>query len=207
MKEFNPVPLQTVIFDLGGVLIDWNPRYLFRKLMNSEAEIEHFLSHICTPAWNAQQDAGRPFHEGVAELIKQYPQHRASIEAYHQRWEEMLGEPHWESVEIFRQIKSTGRPVYALTNWYAETFPTAKKRFNFLLEFDGIVVSGEEKVAKPDPALFHILLERYKIEASKAVYIDDWADNIATAKRLGLRTIHFQSASQLRQELHAYGVL
>ncbi|MGH7494778.1 MAG: HAD family hydrolase [bacterium] len=207
MKESNHVPFQTVIFDLGGVLIDWNPRYLYRKLMNSEAEIEYILSHICTPAWNAQQDAGRPFHEGIAELIKQYPQHRSAIEAYHQRWEEMLGEPHWGSVEIFRQIKSKGLPVYALTNWYAETFPTAKKRFSFLLEFDGIVVSGEEKVAKPDPALFHILLERYEIEASQAVYIDDWAPNIATAKGLGLHTIHFQSAPQLRRELQAYGVL
>lgn len=199
--------IQTVIFDLGGVLIDWNPRYLYRKLMQSEAEIEHFLSHICTPAWNAQQDAGRPFHEGVAVLIEQYPQDRELIEAYHQRWEEMLGGAIGESVEIFRQIKSAGLPVYALTNWYAETFPHAKNRFSFLHEFDGIVVSGEEKVAKPEARLFRILLERYKITASTALYIDDNADNIATARQLGLHAIHFQNAAQLRQALQELKVL
>lgn len=201
------MPIQTVIFDLGGVLIDWNPRYLYRKLMRSEAEIEHFLSHICTPAWNAQQDAGRPFHEGVAVLIKQYPQHRELIEAYHQRWEEMLGDAIWESVEIFRQIKSMGLPVFALTNWSVETFPPTKKKFGFLHEFDGIVVSGEEKVAKPDARLFFILLERYKIAASTALYIDDNAGNVAAAKRIGFHTIHFQSAAQLRQALQELKML
>ncbi|MGH7453014.1 MAG: HAD family hydrolase [bacterium] len=206
-KEKDRVHIQIVIFDLGGVLIDWNPRYLYRKLMKSEAEIEHFLSHICTPAWNAQQDAGRPFHEGVTVLIKQYPQYRELIEAYHQRWEETLGDALWESVEIFRQIKSAGLPVYALTNWSAETFPYTRKRFSFLHEFDGIVVSGEEKVAKPEARLFHILLERYKIEASTALYIDDNADNIATAKQLGLHSIHFQNAPQLRQALQELKVL
>lgn len=199
--------IQTVIFDLGGVLIDWNPRYLYRKLMKSEVEIEYFLSHVCTPAWNAQQDAGRPFHEGVAVLIKQHPQHRELIEAYHQRWEEMLGDAIWESVEIFWQIKSTSVPVYALTNWYAETFPPTKKKFDFLHEFDGIVVSGEEKVAKPDPRLFDILLRKYKIAASTALYIDDHADNIATAKQFGLHTIHFHNAPQLRQVLQELQVL
>jgi 2-haloacid dehalogenase len=206
-KENCHMHIQTVIFDLGGVLIDWNPRYLYRQLMQGEAEIEHFLSHVCTPAWNAQQDAGRPFHEGVALLIKQYPQHRELIEAYYQRWQEMLGDAIGESVEIFRQIKKIGLPVYALTNWSTETFFPTKKKFAFLHEFDGVVVSGEEKVAKPDARLFHILLERYKITASTALYIDDNADNITTAKQLGLRTIHFQNAPQLRQALYELKVL
>jgi 2-haloacid dehalogenase len=206
-KEKDQVQIQTVIFDLGGVLIDWNPRHLYRKLMKSEAEIDYFLSHICTPAWNAQQDAGRPFLEGVAVLIEQYPQYRELIEAYHQRWQEMLGEALEETVEIFLKIKSKGLPVYALTNWYAETFPHAKNRFSFLHEFDGIVVSGEEKVAKPDPRLFHILLERYQIAASTALYIDDYAKNIVTAKQLGLHAIHFHNAPQLRQALQELQVL
>ena len=199
--------IQTVIFDLGGVLIDWNPRYLYRKLINNEAEMEHFLSHICTPDWNAQQDAGRTFQEGVAGLIKQYPQYRELIAAYHLRWEETLGGEIKESVAIFRQVKSKRLPVYALTNWSAETFHPTKKKFGFLHEFDGIVVSGEEKVAKPDPRLFHILLERYKIAAVTALYIDDNADNITTAKQLGLHTIHFQNAPQLRQALHELKLL
>ena len=198
---------QTVIFDLGGVLIDWNPRYLYRKLMKSETEIEYFLSHICTPAWNAEQDAGRPFREGVAVLQARYPQYADLIAAYHLRWEEMLGEAIGESVKVLRQVKNTGRRVYALTNWSAETFHPTRKRFSFLGEFEGIVVSGEEKIAKPNPALFEILLQRYGIEAAQAVYIDDSAENIATAKRLGLHAIHFQDAAQLRRELHACGVI
>ncbi len=201
------MPIQTVIFDLGGVLIDWNPRYLYRKLMNSEVEIEDFLSNICTSAWNAHQDAGRSFREATAVLQAQHPQHAEMIAAYYGRWEEMLGGAMEESVEIFRQVKRTGLPVYALTNWAAESFIPTKRRYSFLHEFDGIVVSGEEKVAKPDARLFHILLERYKIEARNAVYIDDSAGNIATAKSLGLRTIHFQNAEQLRKELLEWGVL
>lgn len=201
------MPLQTVIFDLGGVLIDWNPRYLYRKLMQSEAEIDYFLSNICTFAWNAQQDAGRSFREATAVLQAQHPQHRDMIAAYYARWEEMLGGAITESVEIFRQVKRTGLPVYALTNWSAESYPTAQKHFDFLHEFDGVVVSGVEKVAKPDARLFHILLERYNIVATHAVYIDDSASNIATAKSLGLHTIHFQSAAQLRRELPGLGVL
>jgi 2-haloacid dehalogenase len=206
-KEKNRMHIRTVIFDLGGVLIDWNPRYLYRKLIKNEAEMEHFLSHICTPAWNAQQDAGRPFQDGVTVLIEQYPQHRELIEAYLKRWEEMLGGELEESVAIFRQLKSTGLPVYALTNWSAETFQTTQKRFGFLHEFDGIVVSGEEKVAKPEARLFYILLERYKIAAGAALYIDDHADNITTAKRIGLHTIHFHNALQLRQALQELKVL
>lgn len=201
------MPLSTVIFDLGGVLIDWNPRYLYRKLMPSEAEIEHFLAHVCTFAWNAEQDAGRSFHAATLALQAQHPEHAAMIAAYYGRWEEMLGGAIAESVEIFRQVKRSGLPVYALTNWSAESYPTAQKHFDFLREFDGVVVSGEEKVAKPDARLFHILLERYKIEATRAVYIDDSASNIATANRLGFTTIHFQSAEQLRRELQAFGVI
>lgn len=199
--------IQTVIFDLGGVLIDWNPRYLYRKLMSSEAEIDHFLSHICSAAWNAQQDAGRPFHEAIAQLQRQHPPHAELIAAYFQRWEEMLGGAMEQSVEILRQVKNTGKPVYALTNWSRETFPRARELFGFLRAFDGIVVSGEEGVAKPDARLFHILLARYQIEARTAIYIDDSAANIATARSLGLHAIHFRDAGQLRNELNLSGVL
>lgn len=199
--------IQTVIFDLGGVLIDWNPRYLYRKLMKSEAEIDYFLSNICTFAWNAQQDAGRSFREATAVLQAQHPQHRDMIAAYYARWEEMLGGAIAESVKIFREVKRTSLPVYALTNWSAESYPTAQQHYDFLHEFDGIVVSGVEKVAKPDARLFHILLERYKIVAAHAVYIDDSASNIATAESLGFIAIHFQNAEQLRRELQEVGVL
>ncbi|NUO80440.1 HAD family phosphatase [candidate division KSB1 bacterium] len=199
--------IQTVIFDLGGVLIDWNPRYLYRKLMQSEAEIDYFLSNICTFAWNGLQDAGRSFREGTLALQAQHPEHAEMIAAYYGRWEEMLAGAIEENVEIFREVKRTGLPVYALTNWATESFPVAQKHYDFLREFDGIVVSGEEKVAKPDARLFHILFERYKIEARRAAYIDDSASNIITAKSLGLHAIHFQNAELLRRELQALSVI
>jgi 2-haloacid dehalogenase len=197
--------IQTIVFDLGGVLIDWNPRYLYRKLLRSEEEIEYFLSHICTPEWNAQQDAGRPFREGVALLKQQYPQYAELIDAYVQRWEETLGDAHWETVEVLREVKQMGMPVYALTNWSAETFPVARKKFDFLNWFDGILVSGEVRLKKPDPAIFRLLMEKYPINASRTIYIDDVKENIIAADHLGFRTIHFHSAVQLRTSLRELG--
>lgn len=194
--------IQTMIFDLGGVLIDWNPRYLFRKILQDEKEVEYFLKHICTDEWNAAQDAGRPFHEAVTLLQAQHPQYADLIAAYHRRWDETLGEANGETVEILREVKNSGRPVYALTNWSAETFPVARKKFGFLQWFDGIVVSGEEKMKKPDPAIFHLLLERYKIDPGTALYIDDVEANITAARQVGLTAIHFLSARELRKALH-----
>ena len=128
---------KTVVFDLGGVLIDWNPRYLYRKLMPDEASIEHFLNTVCTGAWNAQQDAGRPFAEGVAELVAQWPDQQAHIEAYHTRWIEMIGGAIDDTVTILTTLKDQGTPVYALTIWSAETFPLVRPTFDFLNWFSG----------------------------------------------------------------------
>jgi 2-haloacid dehalogenase len=197
---------QTIVFDLGGVLIDWNPRYLFRKLLKSGEEIEYFLNNICSPEWNAQQDAGRPFHEAAAVLKTQHPQYADLIDAYVERWEETLGDAHWETVEVLREVKQTGMSVYALTNWSAETFPVARKKFDFLNWFDGIVVSGEVRLKKPDPAIFRLLLEKYQIDAGQTIYIDDVEENIVAADRFGFRTIHFQNAAQLRASLRELGL-
>lgn len=197
--------IQAIVFDLGGVLIDWNPRYLYRKLLPSEEEIEYFLSHICTPEWNAQQDAGRPFREGAALLKQQYPQHAELIDAYVRRWDETLGDAHWETVEVLREVKQMGMPVYALTNWSAETFPVARKKFDFLNWFDGILVSGEVRLKKPDPAIFRLLLQKYRIDPSRTIYIDDVRENIIAADRLGFRTIHFHGVAKLRTSLRELG--
>ena len=198
--------IQTIVFDLGGVLIDWNPRYLYRKLLKTATEIEFFLNNICTAEWNAQQDAGRTFRDGVTLLQKQHPHYIDLIAAYETRWEEMLGGADEATVEILRAAKKTGMPVFALTNWSAETFPVARKHYEFLSWFDGIVVSGEERIRKPDRAIFNILLERYKIEARRTVYIDDVKENILAAAQVGLHAIHFQNAVQLRAALHELGI-
>lgn len=197
----------TVIFDLGGVLIDWNPRYLYRKLMPDEATIEHFLDTVCTSQWNAQQDAGRPFVEGVALLSEQFPDQADMISAFHTRWIEMIGGEITDTVTIMTELKEKGVPLYALTNWSAETFPLVRPTFGFLDWFLGIVVSGEEKMIKPDAAFYHVLFDRYALKPEDTVFIDDSKPNVETAKNLGVHAIHFNSPSQLREELTALGFL
>ena len=197
----------TIIFDLGGVLIDWNPRYLYRKLMPNEEAIEHFLATVCTSKWNAQQDAGRPFAEGVAILSEQFPDQAEMISAFHTRWIEMIGGAIEDTVTIMTELKEAGVPLYALTNWSAETFPLVRPTFEFLDEFIGIVVSGEEKLIKPDPAFYHVLFDRYQLKPEDTVFIDDSKPNVETAKKLGVHAIHFNSPGQVREELNGLGFL
>lgn len=198
--------IEVVVFDLGGVLIDWNPRYLYRQLFDDEAAMERFLAEICSPAWNERQDAGRPWREAVEDLIARHPDHAALITAYHQRWAEMLRDEVPESVEVLQALKALGLRLYALTNWSHETFPVARRRFAFLDWFDGIVVSGEEGLIKPDPGIFHRMLTRYDIDPSRALFIDDSPRNVAAAAALGLHALHFVDAHRLREDLIALGV-
>lgn len=196
--------IDTIIFDLGGVLIDWNPKYLFRKLFDSEEEVDYFLHHICTYDWNLKQDAGRTWAVATQELIAQHPNYKNEIKAYAERWEEMLGDAIAEMVELFRQLKAKGNyNIYALTNWSSETFPIAQKRFDFLSWFDGIVVSGEEKIRKPDEELYQILFHRFQFQPKQAVFIDDSLPNIETAQKLGLAGVHFQNPAQAKADLMA----
>ena len=191
-------PITTIIFDLGGVLIDWNPRYLYRQLIPDEPAMEEFLATITTPDWNEEQDAGRPLAEATAQLVAQHPQHQALIEPFYGRWPEMLGGPIAGTVELLARLRATGRyRLYALTNWSAETFPVALERFDFLGWFAGILVSGAEQMRKPTPAFYQLLLTRYGIEPTEALFIDDNARNIAAAQALDLRTVLFESPEQL----------
>jgi 2-haloacid dehalogenase len=201
------VPVKAVVFDLGGVLIDWDPRYLYRKLLDDEAAVEAFLATVCTPEWNAEQDRGRPFAEGVAELVERHPVHAAAITAYHERWPEMLGGAVGGTVEVLAELRAAGVPVYALTNWSAETFGIARERFEFLEWFDGVLVSGEERMIKPDPAIFRLLLDRFGLDPGATFYIDDSPANVAAADRLGLDAVRFTSPAQLRRDLEARGLL
>jgi 2-haloacid dehalogenase len=196
-----------VVFDLGGVLIDWNPRYLYRTLFDDEAEMEAFLAEVTTQEWNAQQDAGRPWSEAVEALVALHPNRRELIEAYWHRWPETLGGPIEGTVEILRELRARGVRVYALSNWSAETFPLARPRFPFLVWFDGILISGEAKLAKPDPRIFAHLLEKFGLEAGSTVFIDDSAANVRAAEEADLLAIRFSDPPHLREELSELGLV
>jgi 2-haloacid dehalogenase len=199
--------IDTVVFDLGGVLIDWNPRYLYRQLFDDEAAMERFLAEVCTGAWNEQQDAGRPWHEAVAVLSAQFPEHAPLIAAFRDRWEEMLAGPIQGSVALLAELKQRGVRLYALTNWSHETFPRALELYDFLHVFEGIVVSGEERLIKPDPRIYHCLFERYGIDPSRAIYIDDARRNVDAAAALGMHAWWFQGADGLRKWLASRGLV
>lgn len=206
-RTLPPVVVDTVVFDLGGVLIDWNPRHLYRKLFGAdEAAMEAFLEQVCTGAWNERQDRGRSWAEAVAEAVARHPAHAAHIRAYHERWEEMLGGALHDSVAILRELKAAGVRVLALTNWSAETFPIAERRFDFLAWFDGIVVSGREGLMKPEPEIFRLLVERHRLDPSRTVFIDDHARNVDAALAAGLRALRFVEARRLRAELIELGL-
>ncbi|HEX9511174.1 MAG TPA: HAD family phosphatase [Puia sp.] len=196
--------ITTLVFDLGGVLIDWNPDYLYRTIFTDEKERRHFLTEVCTPDWNEEQDAGRSLQAGTAHLLQKFPEHEAPIRAFYDRWEEMLGGPIEGTLEILRHIKSnTAVKTYALTNWSAETFPIALQRYDFLHWFDGRLVSGEEGIRKPSPGFYQLLIDRYDIRPEETVFVDDNARNLVPAANLGFHTIHFQSSEQFRKELKA----
>lgn len=199
---------ETVIFDLGGVLIDWNPEYLFRKIFDDEAEMRHFLREIATPDWNEQQDAGRPLAEATEWLVERHPEHEAPIRAYYGRWEEMLGGAIAGTVELLNRLHAqNSHRLYALTNWSHETFPIAVERFEFLQRFEGILVSGREKLKKPDPRIYELVIERYAITPQRALFIDDSRRNVEGARAVGLEAIHFESPEKLEKDLRGRGIL
>ena len=200
--------VKTIIFDLGGVLIDWNPRYVFDKLIEEEAKRAHFFQHICTSEWNEEQDAGRSLSEATKLLVDQYPEWQEYLEAYYGRWEEMLGGPIPETVGILRQLKESGKyKLYALTNWSAELFPVALKKYDFLHWFDGRLVSGEEKTRKPFPEIYQLILDRFQINKEEAIFIDDNVRNAEAAQAFGIPTIRFSSPQQLKTELEQRRIL
>jgi 2-haloacid dehalogenase len=200
--------INTVIFDLGGVLIDWNPEYVYRTIFDKEEDMKWFFQNICTSDWNEEQDAGRPLAEATELLVNQYPEHEANIRAYYGRWKEMLGGAIQETVDILRYLKEqTDHKLYALTNWSAETFSIALQRYDFLHLFDGRIVSGEEKTRKPYKEIYQRLIDRYAIDPARAVYTDDNMRNLAPANELGMHTIHFQTPEQFRKELKQLGVI
>ena len=200
--------INTVIWDFGGVLIDWDPRYLYRKVFYTDHAVEHFLNYICTPDWNEEQDAGRSFEEGTRFLINLYPQYSKEIKMFYDRWEEMLGGPVAENVEILKNMKDRGDiRLIGLTNWSAESFPIALQKYEFLHWFDGILVSGIEGIRKPDPEIYELVVSRYKIDKRSAIFIDDNKRNIIAAQQQNISSLHFQNSQQLKAALKLAGIL
>ena len=198
--------IDTVVFDIGNVLIPWNPRWLFRKLLADEAALERFLEEVDFSAWNAQHDAGQSFVHGIAQHGARFPHYRHLLQAYFDRWEETIAEPVEESVALARRLREAGYRTLALTNFSTETFPRALRLNPFLKEFEGIMVSGEEKLMKPDPAIYRLLCERYSVKPGQCVFIDDSLPNVEGARRIGMHALHFGSIDQLLDDLAALGV-
>ena len=198
--------IKSIIFDLGGVLIDWNPDYVYLNVFNgNKKKMNWFFKTICTEEWNLNQDAGYSLEKATNDLIKLYPNYKSYIEMYYGRWEEMLGGEIEKSVWILNKLVSQFE-VYALSNWSAETFPVALKRFKFLNLFKDIIVSGKEKLIKPDPKIFELAAIRFKIKPSETIFIDDNLKNIISAKKMNFITHHFKNPEKLIIDLNKYGI-
>jgi 2-haloacid dehalogenase len=201
------IKYNTVVFDFGGVLIDWDRRYLYKKVFEDEEEMEWFLRNVCSDGWNNLQDEGIPFSESIPELQMEFPEYCDKIAMYESRWSEMVGGEISGSVEILREIQAKNFLVYGLTNWGADTFPIVLKQFEFLRNLDGIVVSGDEKKVKPYPEIYQILIDRYQIKPESCIFIDDNYVNIESAKKIGFKAIQFVSPKSLREHLMLLKVL
>ena len=200
--------IDTIIFDLGGVLIDWNPKYVYREVFNGDEEkVDWFLETICTHDWNVEQDAGRSFKDATDFLVRQHPQYEAWIRIFYDRWEEMLGGPINDSVALLDKLKKANtHQLYALTNWSAEAFPVALERYDFLQHFEGILVSGAENMRKPFAEIYELILNRYQLNANSSVFIDDNLDNVLGARDVGMKAILYKNSQQLINELAYLGI-
>lgn len=197
-----------VVFDLGNVLLRWDPRFLYRKIFaGDDARMEWFLANICTSEWNIEQDKGRTFEEAVQVLAARHPDHAPHINAYHERWHETLPGTVEGTVAILEELDRQGVPLYAITNFNGPKFRETQKRFDFLNRFRDVVVSGEVRMLKPDLEIFHHFLDRNSLRATECLFIDDNRDNVAGAQSIGIGAIHFESPQQLRTELVQRGLL
>jgi len=200
--------LENIVFDLGGVLVDWNPKYLYNKVFyHDKNRISSFLSQVCTSEWNVEQDAGRSLADATQLLVEKFPEEETYIRMYYDRWEEMLRGEIKDTVTLLEDLKARNEHnLFALTNWSAETFPIALERFDFLGFFEGIVVSGEERTRKPFRKIYEILFDRYNIDPSSSIFIDDSLNNVEAAVELGMKGVHFKNPEQLISELRTLGI-
>ncbi|WP_234111630.1 MULTISPECIES: HAD family hydrolase [Chryseobacterium] len=199
--------IKNVIFDFGGVVMDWNPRYFFRDYFSDDEKMEYFLNNIATDEWNAEQDRGRSLAEGTEILVAEFPEWEREIRAYYDNWTTMLRSDLPKNVEVLRMLQNSRYELFGLTNWSAETFPYALENYDFFKIFNGkIVVSGAEKLIKPDPKIWAVLMKRYDLKAEESVFIDDNAKNIEVAKTLGFTTVHVTENGNLKSDLRNLGL-
>lgn len=196
-----------IIFDIGGVLIGWNPKIVYDHMFDSEDQQNWFFQNVCTPEWNRKQDAGRTYEEATDELLHKFPEWERQIRAYYDRWPEMVTGEISESVDILENLKAKNHQLYALTNWSAQSFAVIRETYDFFNLFDGIVVSAHERQTKPDEGIYFTLLSRYSLDPESCIFIDDTKKNIDTAHKLSMKTIHFVSSEQMKTDLENYGVL
>ena len=195
--------IKAIIFDFGNVLLEWNPRYVYQRYFQDDPEgMEQFFKEVNFADWNLQQDKGRPFAEGVAILSEKFPHYAELIQAYHENWIDSIGAAYGGTIEILKQLKKAGYPLYGLSNWSAETFPFAREKYDFFDLFDDFVISGDVGHVKPDPEIFQIMLEKIGRPARECLFIDDALTNINQAQKMGFATVHFQSPEQLAIALH-----
>jgi 2-haloacid dehalogenase len=199
------MPPTTLVFDIGNVLISWDPRNLYRNLFEDGERMEWFLAEVCNHEWNLEQDRGRLFAEAITERTAAFPDLETEIRAYDERWPEMISGPIAGSVRLLEAVRAAGRPNYAITNFSHEKFAVAREMFGFLRSFDGIVVSGDEKLVKPDPAIYRLLIERHGLDPADCIFIDDSPANVAGARLVGMRGVHFTSPDGLLRDLEAAG--
>jgi 2-haloacid dehalogenase len=200
--------IQAIIFDFGNVLLEWNPRYVYQRFFPNDPEaMERFFREVNFADWNLQQDKGRPFAEGVAILSEKFPHYTQLIQAYHENWKDSIGAVYDGTIEILKQLKQAGYPLYGLSNWSAETFPVAREKYDFFDLFDDFVLSGEVGHVKPDPEIFRIMLEKIGKPAEECLFIDDSLTNVDQAQKMGFATIHFHSPVQLAAALRELRLL
>lgn len=203
-----PSPINSIIFDFGGVLLKWDPRHLYQRYFPNDPEsMERFFKEVDFTGWNAHQDRGRSFKEGIAALSAQFPHYSHLIEAYHEHWIESIVGVFDGTVEIVTQLKQNGFPVYGLSNWSTETFPLARQKYHFFDLLDGIVLSGEVGYNKPEPEIYQIMLEKIGKPALECLFIDDSLANIQQAQKMGFQTIHFQTPEQLKESIQSFVIL
>jgi 2-haloacid dehalogenase len=200
--------ITAIIFDFGNVLIEWNPRYIYNRYFPNDPEgMERFFKEVDFMGWNAHQDKGRSFKEGVADISARFPQYAHLFQAYHDHWKDSIGVAYWGTVEIMQQLKQKGFPLYGLSNWSTETFPFTRAKYDFFDLLDDMVISGAVGHVKPEPEIYHILLAKIGKPAQECLFIDDSLANIQQAQKLGFQTVHFESSEQLAGELHRLKLL
>ena len=198
--------LTTVVFDVGNVLLRWDPRFLYRRIFDEEERMEWFLANVCTSAWNVEQDRGRDWDEAVAFLVERHPDHEIPIRAFHERWHETVSGVIEENVALLQRLREAGVPTYCITNFSGAKFREAQTRYPFLASFDGAIVSGDERLLKPDPAIYRLLLTRYGLVAEDCVFIDDSLANVEGARAVGMEAIDYREPMNLGSELARLGI-